>query len=269
MPPKKPSAVKLNRRGQKRLREALLGKHGYGFPPRMRGYHLVGEVQGVLEPLFDRNDHQKVPVTFQFPDPDDLAIGALSSKFWDRWFAQLQEMVGKHLELWNTWYPTPKTQVEVFREIDTGRYFYVPVWRKDVPLRMLLSSFSVRMRVTSTKAETQAREWLNEALSGRQRRELLLTGGFEEVGRSGVRYLIRANRPTVAYRQVVLPNRMRDIRFLAALCLHPLGYYDMTFAGCMPPSDEMLAHLQMIRADEKYYWRKCGQHGVGDPRSGL
>lgn len=269
MLPKAQKNLKLNRPGRRRLREALLGAQGYGLPVKQRGYRLVGAAHGRLEPLFDRNDHQKVPLTPRFPDADDLAWGAMSREFWDRFMERLEEIKKGHWKWRNIWHPKPTVLVEVLKEVKSGKYLYIPVRRKDTPLRMLISSSALRMRVTSTKAETAARKRLNKALNGRQRRELLLNAGFVEEGQSGVHYLIRANRPTVAYREEKLPDRMRSIHFLAALCLHPLGYYEDTFTGCMPPSDEMITHLLMIRADEHFYWRKCNQHGEKDSRSGL
>lgn len=116
-----------------------------------------------------------------------------------------------------------------------------------------------------SKAEEVARAGLLEVLSEEQRRELLLSDAFVEVGKSGVSYLVRRNRPTLAYRV-----RQKDVyQVLCALCLHPLLYYESTWAGGMPPSDEMLAHLMLIRADEHLFWQKANQIECDEWNSGF
>jgi hypothetical protein len=58
-------------------------------------------------------------------------------------------------------------------------------------------------------------------------------------------------------------------KVLAALCLHPMGFYQFTHAGLMTPTDEVIAHLLMIRTDEHKYWAKSGQWPTTDSRSGV
>ena len=56
---------------------------------------------------------------------------------------------------------------------------------------------------------------------------------------------------------------------LCALCLHPIGYYDKTWAGVMCPTDEVIAHLLMMRGSEMKFWANANQHSVEHPAAGI
>lgn len=121
-------------------------------------------------------------------------------------------------------------------------------------------------------AEATAMEKLCGLLSERQRRHYLLTGSFLETSpRSRLTYLFRRSRPTI----VLTPRRpwwrlpMDEMRCLAVLCLHPIGFYGGSWAGCMVPSDDVIAHLLMMRGDEAMFWRKANQHEPWKPEAGL
>jgi hypothetical protein len=92
-----------------------------------------------------------------------------------------------------------------------------------------------------------------------------LTGHFAEVSkRSQVTYLFRKGKPTIAIRQ--------DEEYgypLCALCLHPIGYYGNTWAGVMCPTDEVIAHLLMMRGSEEKYWANANQHPIDHPAAGV
>jgi hypothetical protein len=117
-----------------------------------------------------------------------------------------------------------------------------------------------RVNYTLIQTEKKAREKLISMLSEDQKRTLYLCDQFMEYGRSGVTYLLRKNRPTVAW---------RNKRPLCALCLHPMAFYTGSWAGILSPSDELMAHLKMIRADEHYFWRKANQIPFIEPNSGI
>ncbi len=105
-----------------------------------------------------------------------------------------------------------------------------------------------------------------------QRRHYFLTGSFFETSpRSGITYLLRRLRPTVAMtpRQPWWQKDRDYMRVLAVLCMHPIGYYSDSWGGCMVPTDDVVAHLTMIRGDEAYYWSKCNQHDPWRPEAGL
>jgi hypothetical protein len=59
------------------------------------------------------------------------------------------------------------------------------------------------------------------------------------------------------------------MRFLAALCLHPIGYYEDSWAGVMAPTDDVVAHLMLCRGDEHMFWRRANQHASWEQQAGI
>lgn len=109
--------------------------------------------------------------------------------------------------------------------------------------------------------EGNAVQTLGQMVRHRQFKQYMLTTMFLETSRrSGVTYIFRRLRPTIAF---------RNQRILAALCMHPIGYYGGTWAGAMTPTDDVIAHLALMRGDEKLFWRRCEQHSPLDPEAGL
>lgn len=95
----------------------------------------------------------------------------------------------------------------------------------------------------------------------------VMTGTLLETSRrSQVSYIFRRCRPTLALRPAQDDNYMRCI---AALCLHPIGYYEGTWAGSMVPTDELISHLLLMRGDEPMYWRRANQHPAWSPLAGI
>lgn len=121
-------------------------------------------------------------------------------------------------------------------------------------------------RAWSLDAELQAREALRGLLKDSAYRYYELTGAFLETSpRSKVIYLFRRNRPTVA----ITAQGKDGLRILAVLCLHPIGFYQGTWAGCMVPTDDVIAHLMMMRGDEHLFWRKANSHPLYANEAGL
>lgn len=115
-------------------------------------------------------------------------------------------------------------------------------------------------------AELVARDSLAEIISPQQCRTYTLTGAFiERSARSGIFYVFRKLRPTVACRC----NHADTVVPFVALCLHPIGYYEGTWAGAMVPSDDVMAHLVMMRGDERKFWAKANHIPLHTPNSGL
>lgn len=91
------------------------------------------------------------------------------------------------------------------------------------------------------------------------------TGSFLETSkRSKVMYCFRRLRPTLA-----ISMSGNTPRILCALCLHPIGYYDGTWAGAMCPTDEVIAHLMLMRGDEHDFWKQANQHPAWHPQAGV
>lgn len=88
---------------------------------------------------------------------------------------------------------------------------------------------------------------------------------LETSPRSGLTYLFRKLRPTV----VLTPHKGETMQILTTLCLHPLGYYNGSWAGCMCPTDDVVAHVLMMRGSEADFWRRAEQHPAHEPAAGI
>lgn len=120
------------------------------------------------------------------------------------------------------------------------------------------------------RAELKAMEKLRELTTDREFACYVTTGSFLHTSpRSGVTYLLRRCRPTVA----MVPMRRGDpdssMKILAVLCMHPVGLYGRSWAGAMVPTDDVIAHLLWIRSDEHGFWRRANQHQYAVPEAGL
>lgn len=113
--------------------------------------------------------------------------------------------------------------------------------------------------------EGRAVDTLGKLLEHRKFKQYLLTGMFmEKSERSGVVYVFRRLRPTVA-----ISLRGDKCRILAALCQHPIAYYEGSWAGAMTPTDDVIAHLMLMRADEHLFWKRSNQHPAWEPAAGI
>lgn len=120
--------------------------------------------------------------------------------------------------------------------------------------------------VWSIEAETEAMSKLKELVNRQAYKCYFLSGMFLETSpRSKVTYLFRKLRPTLAMR----PDKDGNMQILTALCLHPLGYYDGTFAGVMTPTDDVIAVLLMMRGDERKFWSKANHHDIYMASAGI
>lgn len=121
-------------------------------------------------------------------------------------------------------------------------------------------------------AEMRARDKLRSLVAPHIYAMYELTGSLLETSpRSRVHYMLRRCRPTVAMVPTVRGEGEADssMKILAVLCMHPLGYYRDTWGGSMVPTDDVIAHLLMIRADEHGFWRRANQHHSQSAEAGL
>lgn len=126
-------------------------------------------------------------------------------------------------------------------------------------------------RAWDFEAELRAQETLMRHVTPWAFQCYIMTGSFlESSARSGVTYLFRRLRPTLALTGNP-DSEGRDVgmRFLAALCAHPVGYYDGSWAGALVPTDDVIAHLLLMRSDEHLFWKQCNQHPAWAPEAGL
>lgn len=119
--------------------------------------------------------------------------------------------------------------------------------------------------VWDVDCEARAAEKLASLVKPHALRTYMLTGSFMETSkRSGITYMFRRLRPTLA-----ISTATGTARVLCGLCLHPIGFYSGTWAGCMVPTDEVVAHLLLMRGDEHCFWKQANQHAAWRPESGL
>lgn len=168
----------------------------------------------------------------------------------------------------NSWYCRSHQAMILVLKHPDGRVFHGRLYSANADNR-LWTDFKTLRACTAWKPEAEERaiSKLKAHISADCFKQYSLTGGFlEHSKRSGVVYWFRRLRPTVALANPLLPG---GLRVLATLCLHPIGYYGGTFAGVMVPTDDVIAHLLLMRADEHFFWRKCNQHPVWSPGSGV
>jgi hypothetical protein len=124
--------------------------------------------------------------------------------------------------------------------------------------------------VWGIEQEGRAVQLLGQMLRHRAFKQYLLTGMFIETSRrSGVTYIFRKLRPTVALAPTRPGREQQSIRILACLCMHPIAYYEGSWAGAMCPTDDVIAHLALMRGDEHMFWKRCNQHPPHTPEAGL
>lgn len=165
----------------------------------------------------------------------------------------------------NTWFCTKlRTTVGIIQQSD-GK-FRMGILAENQGLGILFDTLRASA-CWDLEAEIRAVEKLETLIASHMLEAYLLTGMFLETSkRSGVTYLFRRLRPTIAMR----PGKGGEsMRVLCALCLHPIGYYADSWAGAMVPTDDVLAHLLLMRADEHYYWKKSNQIAAYLPNAGI
>lgn len=163
--------------------------------------------------------------------------------------------------------PVPKAQVKIRNVFYSWRYrSNVVVYEEGGKIQWGPTEYgnSMGMQLDTLGAsdawgieqESNAVKLLGTMVRHRQFKQYLMTGMFlEKSERSGVHYLFRRLRPTVA-----MSGASGMMKALCALCLHPIGYYTGTWAGAMCPTDEVVAHLMLMRGDEPMFWRRSNQH---------
>ena len=114
-------------------------------------------------------------------------------------------------------------------------------------------------------AELRAMDKLSGMVTEHAMKYYLLTGSMlESSPRSNIMYFLRRCRPTIA-----LSSWNGRTRPLTSLCIHPVGYYQGSFAGAMVPTDDIIAHLLLIRGDEHTLWKKSNHHPIDSTLSGV
>lgn len=133
--------------------------------------------------------------------------------------------------------------------------------------RLFLRSSDFSVATNKFEAEKIALEKLKTLITEANFQEYFVTGSFfESSERSKIIYCFRRSRPTIAFRPTNDPEKPK---ILATLCCHPVGYYFQSFTGVLAPTDEVVAHLLMMRTDERIFWKKSQQHTPDSPLSAI
>jgi hypothetical protein len=164
----------------------------------------------------------------------------------------------------NAWHDRRHGTIWVYEE--DGRVRHLKAGRhRRLDMEVMTLGASVAWGI---EQEGRAVQLLGTLLKHHAFKQYLLTGMFLETSeRSGLTYLFRKLRPTV-----VLDARDQEAnttRVLCCLCMHPIGFYDDTWAGAMTPTDDVIAHLMLMRGDEPMLWRRSNQHPPWAPEAGL
>lgn len=200
-----------------------------GFPIPIEGQKLVIEPSYLWAKVFDQNEPEEPPETAK-----------LRNKFWSR-----------------RW----RCEVWVYEEDGKIGHFFVPDANH---LGFDLSTLGAS-DVWGIEQEGRAVRTLGTLLHHHTFKQYMLTGMFLETSkRSGLTYLFRRLKPTA-----VLTLKEERARILCALCLHPIAYYEDSWAGAMCPTDDVIAHLMLMRGDEPMFWRRASQHPPYRPEAGL
>jgi hypothetical protein len=172
-----------------------------------------------------------------------------------------------HATILNHWFDYRRQEDVVVYRLPSGKSCHM-VYQNSVGAKAdkLLMTIGVSMN-WDMEAELTAQAKLADMLASQphKMKQYLQTGMFlEKSDRSNVMYILRRCRPTLA-----VSMSTPGLKVMCALCMHPIGYYEGSFAGGMVATDDVIAHLTLIRGDEWFYWKSCNQHSPWLPEAGL
>jgi len=177
------------------------------------------------------------------------------------------EEVDETTSLVNEWWSRRlHCQIVIYRDRNGVGFFKEAKDRPSKRFDMLIKMFDAAY-AWDLEAELAAITRLETLVAEHQMRYYILAGMVIETSkRSGLTYIFRRSRPTL----VLTPHKdQHNVALLVSLCLHPIGYYERTFCGSMVPTDDVIAHLMLMRGDEHLFWRRANQHPVDRMEAGL
>lgn len=219
--------------------------------------HLRGKLRELSS---ERNDYSGYPIPL---DGQRLVIEPTFKYRLDE-IGKEPEEEAQDFKLRNIfWSWTKRSRIAVCEDPD-GKIWHCALSGSANQAKALLNTLGAS-DVWGLEQEAKAQNLLATLLPHRQFKQYLLTGSFlERSPHSEITYMFRRLRPTLA-----ISGRTGAAKILCALCMHPIGYYEESWAGCMTPTDDVLAHLLMSRGDERMFWKRCYQHPAWDPASGI
>lgn len=196
--------------------------------------------------------------------------GIIAMNQMDQHVESAQRIMRMHgCEIRNSWRTLGDTETTIIQTDEGPLAWTEPM--AGTRLRKLMDTMITRSNTQlSPEAEERAMLSLKAKVTRAQWRSYLLNCAFlEKSKRSNLFYLFRKGYPTLALSFADIDGKPSSGRCIAALCLHPMGYYAYTHAGLMTPTDEVIAALLLMRGDEHGFWKKSGQWKASDTRSGL
>lgn len=150
---------------------------------------------------------------------------------------------------------------------DDSRRYAVPVPILGGERLEYLINTALASQCYSLEAELKAQEKLQKHVPPHLFKTYICTGMLVETSkRSKMTYIFRRLRPTIALRS---SKDGQNMMIRSVLCLHPIGYYHGSYAGAMVPTDDVLAHLLMMRACEEKFWAKANHHPHYEVTAGI
>jgi hypothetical protein len=208
---------------------------------------------GVMHPISDR--YEMVAAPGYFPKAYLKVVKAY------------ERSDDQELEVVNRWFSESLDSTVLICEDRKTKKRFVRVREREFHvINFMYGTGHIAANIYKIENEERAMQKLKTHLHEKQYASYFLTGQFEEQSKkSGVYYFFRRCRPTIAARS----DNDVGWKFLASLCFHPVGYYSNSWCGGLVPSDDIISHLLMMRADEHMYWRKANQHSLRAPQANI
>lgn len=216
-----------------------------------------GEWAGIPVPLQD----MELTLEPRYPYADLVKTEAYEEAEREREAHQVAEELLGYRQV-NSWF-SGRTKIVVIQKNGRAKVLKFPMYGRE-PIDLQLNTIGVA-RAWDLDAELTALMRLRQLIGEWPFKCYMLTGSFlESSPRSNVVYVFRRCRPTIA----LATHKEDSMRILSVLCMHPIGYYLNSFGGVMVPTDDIIAHLMMMRADERKFWSKCNHHNLWEPEAG-
>lgn len=209
------------------------------------------------EIAFERGDYAGYPM----PLAGQRLIIEPTYKYKDLALITEQRKPDIDFDVVNSWWSNRlRARIAIAIDRETGKYWWGPMAGSANQGTAILNTIGA-CDAWGLEQEQKALQTLGGLVRHHQMKQYVMTGMFiESSATSGVFYVFRRLKPTIA---------MRPPHILACLCMHPIGYYEESWAGCMCPTDDVIAHLLLMRGDEHMFWRRCEQHSPQHPSAGL
>lgn len=262
MPPRR----QASRSHEQRVAEARPSLEAFDSFAHLRNrIQLVAQIKGEWAGLPMPMDGHRLVIEKSYPFADALYEAGISQKQRDEEKAKdeaLQSQYGDMKVRNRFWSFNFKQEIAVFEDAD-GKVRHVKVHGTHSVAR-IIDTLDCSW-AWGIEQEANAVQTLGKMLRHHTFKCYMLTGAFmEKSQRTGLMYIFRRLRPTIVIDMNANPSRVR-----CTLCMHPIGYYEGTWAGAMCPSDDVIAHLSLMRGDEAMFWRRSNQHPPWRPESGL